>query len=151
MAVRPERSGFIRPFGCAWSVIEFLKGSASEGSKRIGPTKGAPVVDILAEYKSALLRAFDRDTVEREEERRIKKGLGASTEEEYAERLEYYYSRIPYKFTRMRYSTFLPGKLRESSTASGMRNCGSGMEEALNAEPDAGHQHHASRHPRSRW
>ncbi len=64
------------------------------------------MVDILAEYKSALLRAFARDAVEREEEKRIKKGLVAFTEAEYAERLEYYFSRIPYKFTRMRYSSF---------------------------------------------
>lgn len=65
------------------------------------------MVDILAEYKSALLRAFARDAVEREEEKRIKKGLGTFTEAEYAERLEYYFSRIPYKFTRMRYSSFI--------------------------------------------
>ena len=32
--------------------------------------------------------------------------MGAFTEEKYAERLDYYFSRIPYKFTRMRYSSF---------------------------------------------
>ncbi len=87
-------------------IVEFLKGNAPEGSRRIDHEEGAPMVDILAEYKTALLRAFARDAVEIEEEKRIKKGRGSFTEEEYAERLEYYFSRIPYKFTRMRYSSF---------------------------------------------
>ncbi len=104
--IKPEVGGFLRPFGCAWFVIEFLKGKGPEDSRKIDPVKGAPMVDILAEYKSALIRAFARDAVEREEERRIKKGQTAFTEEEYAERLDYYYRRIPYKFTRMRYASF---------------------------------------------
>jgi len=105
-ALRPTNGGFLRPFGCAWFIIELLKGNTPEDSNRIDPKVGAPMVDILAEYKTALLRAFARDAAEREEEKRIKKGLGAFTEEEYDERLEYYFSRIPYKFTRMRYSSF---------------------------------------------
>ena len=104
--IRPEQGGFLRPFGCAWFVIEFLKGNGPEDRRQIDPEVGAPMVDILAEYKTALLRAFARDAVERDEEKRIKKGKGAFTEEEYTERLEYYFSRIPYKFTRMRYSSF---------------------------------------------
>ncbi len=106
MELRPKNGGFLRPFGAAWFIVEFLEGNAPEGSRRIDPEEGAPMVDILAEYKTALLRAFARDAVEKEEERRIKKGRGSFTEEEYAERLEYYFSRIPYKFTRMRYSSF---------------------------------------------
>jgi hypothetical protein len=106
MDLRPTNGGFLRPFGAAWFIIEFLKGKGPEDSKRIDPEVGAPMVDILAEYKSALLRAFARDAVEREEEKRIKKGRGSFTEEEYTERLDYYFSRIPYKFTRMRYSSF---------------------------------------------
>jgi len=75
MAVRPEQGGFLRPFGCAWFIIEFLKGNAPQNSRRIDPKEGAPMVDILAEYKTALLHTFAQDAVEREEERRIKKGL----------------------------------------------------------------------------
>jgi hypothetical protein len=106
LPIRPDQGGFLRPFGCAWFIIELLKGKSPEGSQRIEPEVGAPMVDILAEYKSALLRAFARDAVEREEERRIKKGGTAFSEEEYAEHLEYYFNRIPYKFTRMRYASF---------------------------------------------
>ena len=106
MELKPITGGFIRPFRTTHFVIQFLKGNGPEDSKRIDPEEGSPMVDILAEYKSALLRAFARDAVEREEEKRIKKGRGSFTEEEYTERLDYYFSRIPYKFTRMRYSSF---------------------------------------------
>jgi hypothetical protein len=106
MDLRPNQGGFLRPFGAAWFVIQFLKGNGPEGSKRIDPAVGAPMTDIHFEYKSALHRANARDSVEREEERRIRKGGPAYTEEEYAERLEYFLSRIPYKLLKMRYSSF---------------------------------------------
>jgi len=106
MDLRPVSGGFIRPFGTAWFVIEFLKGNGPEDSKRIDPHIGAPMTDIHFEYKSALHRAHARDMVEREEEKRIRKGRSAYTEEEYAERLKYYLSRIPYKLLKMRYSSF---------------------------------------------
>ena len=104
--LRPRIGGFLRPFGTAWFIIEFLKGNGPEGSKRIDPDVGAPMTDIHFEYKSALHRAHARDAVEREEERRIKRGLPAFTEEEYRERLEYYLGRIPYKELKMRYASF---------------------------------------------
>jgi hypothetical protein len=105
-ALRPTMGGFLRPFGTAWFIIEFLKGNGPEDSKRIDPDIGAPMTDIHFEYKSALHRAHARDAVEREEERQIKRGQPAFTEEEYKERLEYYLSRIPYKELKMRYASF---------------------------------------------
>jgi len=106
MDLRPVLGGFIRPFGTAWFIIEFLKGNGPEDSKQIAPDIGAPMTDIHYEYKSALHRAHARDAAEREEERRIKKGRPAFTEEEYAERLQYFLSRIPYKLHKMRYASF---------------------------------------------
>jgi hypothetical protein len=106
MELRPTTGGFLRPFGTAWFIIEFLKGNGPEGSKQIDPEIGAPMTDIHFEYKSALHRAHARDSVEKEEERRISRGQPAFSEEEYAERLEYYLSRIPYKLLKMRYSSF---------------------------------------------
>ena len=106
MELKPTTGGFIRPFGTAWFVIEFLKGNGPEDSKHIDPEIGAPMTDIHFEYKSALHRAHARDVVERAEERRIRKGQPAYTEEEYNERLQYYLSRIPYKLLKMRYSSF---------------------------------------------
>ena len=106
IAVRPNQGGFLRPFGCGWFVMEFLKGNGPENSKQIDPDIGAPMTDIHYEYKSALHRAHARDVVEREEERRIRKGKLAYTEEEYNERFQYYLSRIPYKLLKMRYASF---------------------------------------------
>ena len=68
VSIRPEQGGFLRPFGCAWFIIEFLKGNGPEESRRIDPSIGAPMTDIHFEYKSALHRAHARDTVKREEE-----------------------------------------------------------------------------------
>ena len=106
MELKPTNGGFVRPFGAAWFIMEFLKGNGPQDSKRIDPQAGAPMTDIHFEYKSALHRAHARDSVERAEERRIIKGQPAYTEEEYNERLEYYLSRIPYKLLKMRYSSF---------------------------------------------
>ncbi len=106
MDLRPILGGFIRPFGTAWFIIEFLKGNGPEDSKQMDPDIGAPMTDIHFEYKSALHRAHARHAAEREEERRIKKGRPAFTEEEYAERLQYFLSRIPYKLHKMRYASF---------------------------------------------
>ncbi|GAG17776.1 unnamed protein product [marine sediment metagenome] len=69
MDLRPVLGGFIRPFGTAWFIIEFLKGNGPEDSKQIDPDIGAPMTDIHFEYKSALHRAHARHAVEREEER----------------------------------------------------------------------------------
>jgi len=96
----------MRPFGTAWFIIEFMKGNAPEGSKPIGPDIGAPMTDIHFEYKSALHRAHARNAVEMEEEKRIRKGKSAYTEEEYTTRLLYFLNRLPYKLLRMRYSSF---------------------------------------------
>ncbi len=106
MDLRPVLGGFIWPFGTAWFIIEFLKGNGPEDSKQIDPSVGSPMTDIHFQYKNALHRAHARHAAEREEERRIKKGRTAFTEEEYAERLQYFLSRIPYKLHKMRYASF---------------------------------------------
>jgi len=104
--VKPSIGGFLRPFGTAWFIIEFLKGNGPEGSRRIAPDVGAPMVDIHGEYKDALHRAHARDAVEREEERRIRRGEKAYTEEDYNRRLGKQLERIPYKLLKMRYASF---------------------------------------------
>ena len=106
MEIKPVLGGSIRPFGTAWFIVEFLKGHAPEDSERIDPAVGSPMSDIHAAYKDGLFRANARDLVEKEEEQRIKNGGHDFSEEEYAMRLEYYLRRIPYKFLKMRYSSF---------------------------------------------
>jgi hypothetical protein len=33
--IKPTNGGFLRPFGTAWFIIEFLKGNAPEDSNKI--------------------------------------------------------------------------------------------------------------------
>jgi len=106
MELKPSSGGFLRPFGAAWFIVEFLKGNGPQESKRIDPAVGAPMADIHAEYKLALIRAHAKDAVEREEERQIRRGQPALTEQQYDRLLDYYLGRIPYKLTYMRYASF---------------------------------------------
>lgn len=106
-AVRPIRGGFVRPFGCAWFIREYLLGHGPEGSPAIDPDIGAPQTDINYQYKSALVRAIARDRTERLEEARIRRGLPAFTEEEADRVYEAELKKVPHKYTRMRYHSFL--------------------------------------------
>ena len=104
--LKPVTGGFLRPFGCAEFIMDFLKGYGPADSEKIDPAIGAPMTDIHAEYKEALHRARARDAVEHEEEKRINRGRPAYTEEEYEGRYRYFLERIPYKLYKMRYSSF---------------------------------------------
>lgn len=104
--IRPSNGGFQRPIRTADFILRSLKGEGPEGSRKFNPLIGAPMTDIFFEYKSALHRAFSMETVEREEEKRIRRGKPAYTEEEYNERLNHFLSKIPHKLYKMRYSSF---------------------------------------------
>jgi len=106
MELKPTLGGFQRSFGAVWFIIEFLKGHGPEDSPQIDPVIGATMTDIHFQYKSALHRAYARDTVESEEEKRVGRGLPAYSEEEYDERLAHFLDQIPYKLFKMRYSSF---------------------------------------------
>ena len=72
LPLRPNKGGYLRPFGTAWFITEFLKGNGPEDSKRIDPDVGAPMTDIHYHYKSALHRAHASDAAVREEEERAR-------------------------------------------------------------------------------
>jgi len=105
--LRPSRGGFLRPFGAAWFIREFLAGHGPYGSPRIDREEGAPQTDIHAAYKEALHRAFAEDMVAMEVERRARRELPPLTAEEEDRLTAYYLERIPSKLTRMRYHSFL--------------------------------------------
>ncbi len=63
MPLRPPIGGFMRPFGCAWFIVEFLKGNGPEGSPKINPGVGACMVDIHYQYKTALHRTYAEDAI----------------------------------------------------------------------------------------
>jgi len=127
--LRPIRGGFFRPFGAAWFIREFLAGRGPQGSLVINPTVGAPQTDIFSAYKDALHRSYAEDMVAREEEKRLEKGEPPLTIEEAERRLAWYLDRIPMKFTRMRYHSFL--------VYFGMLKRLDWVEETLQTEPSA--------------
>ena len=106
-ALRPTRGGFLRPFGTAWFIIEFLKGNGPEDSKRIDPAIGAAITDIHYEYKSALHRAHAQDAAVREEEERARREKRPISPEKIEERTQFYLERIPYKELKMRHHSFV--------------------------------------------
>ena len=106
LPIRPEQGGFLRPFGCAWFIREFLLGHGPNGSPMIDPDVGATQTDIHRYYKDALFRAYAEDAVAREEEQRIAQGLPPFTIKDADERARYYFQLIPQRLTRMRYPSF---------------------------------------------
>jgi hypothetical protein len=106
MALRPDKGGFLHPFGCGWFIREFLLGHGPQDSLMIDPKIGACQEDVFYHYKIALHKAYAEDIIGYENEERIKRGLPIYTEAEYMERLEYYMSRIPYKLVKCRYHSF---------------------------------------------
>ena len=104
--IRPNRGGFLRPFGCGWFIREFLLGKGPEGSRVVDPQQGAPQADINYEYKEALARATARERAERIISRMVVSG--ADVTEEQADRIyERELKRVSRKFTHMRYHSFL--------------------------------------------
>jgi hypothetical protein len=106
LPLRPNRGGFLRPFGCGWFIREFLLGHGPEDSLKIDPEIGACQEDIFYHYKLALHRAYSEDAVAWENEDRIRRGKPIYTPEEYEEKVAYLLSRIPYKLTKRRYHSF---------------------------------------------
>jgi len=104
--LRPDRGGFLRPFGCGWFIREFLMGHGPEHSPTIDPEEGACQVDIFYHYKLALHRAYADDAVAWENEARIRDGKSIYTPEEYTERVDWFLRRIPYKLHKCRYHSF---------------------------------------------
>jgi DNA-binding PadR family transcriptional regulator len=104
--LRPSRGGYVRPFGCGWFIREFLLGHGPGETITINPAAGACQEDIFYHYKLALHRAYAEDTTAREDEARVKAGLPVYSPEEYAERVDWNFRRIPYKLVKSRYHSF---------------------------------------------
>ena len=104
--LRPGRGGYVRPFGCGWFIREFLLGHGPGETMAISPATGACQEDIFYHYKLALHRAYAEDTTAREAEAMVKAGLPTYTPEEYTERVDWHFRRIPYKLVKSRYHSF---------------------------------------------
>jgi len=138
-ALRPSQGGFLRPFGTAWFIIEFLKGNGPEDSTRIDPAEGAPMTDIHGEYKSALHRAHASDAAVRDEEERARREKRPISPERIEAMAEFYLARIPYKELKMRHHSFVSyfGMLKRL-----------GWVEAVKEEPSGPQEYHPNFQPR---
>ncbi len=105
--LRPSRGGFLRPFGCAWFIREFLLGYAPNGSPKIDPNVGAPQADIFYHYKMALLKATSLDRATRVEEKRAQREKRSINPDNIERLTERYLARMPYKANGCRYHSFV--------------------------------------------
>jgi len=105
--LRPERGGFLRPFGCGWFIREFLLGHAPEGSPAVDPGVGAPQADIFREYKMALFRATALDRAVRTEERKARREKRSISPDNIDSLAGKYLARMPYKAKGCRYHSFV--------------------------------------------
>ena len=105
--LRPERGGFLRPFGCGWFIREFLSGSGPNGSPAIDPEVGAPQADIFYHYKTALRKATALDRATRKEERKARREKRSINPENIEGLTRRYLARMPYKANGCRYHSFV--------------------------------------------
>jgi len=105
--LRPARGGFLRPFGCAWFIREFLLGHGPNGSPRINPDVGAPQADIFHHYKMALMRATALDRAVRTEEKRARREKRPISPDNIDKLTERYLTRMRYKAQGCRYHSFV--------------------------------------------
>jgi len=104
--LRPARGGFLRPFGTAIFIRDYLMGRGPDyGVEAIDPERGAPITDIHRTYKRALHLDMAEDMAARDAEEAARTGKPMAPDEIEARR-DYYLERIPSKLTRMRYSSF---------------------------------------------
>jgi hypothetical protein len=105
--LRPVRGGFLRPFGCASFVWQFLSGNGPYGSPSIDPEVGACQADIFHHYKVALMKATAIDRATRAEEKiakRQKRRIDPENIEKLAKR---YLNLMPYKAQGCRFHSFV--------------------------------------------
>jgi len=107
LPLRPQRGGFLRPFGCGWFIREFLSGHGPNGSPRIDPEVGAPQSDIFHDYKVALMKATALDRATRVEERRARREKRSIDPDNIEKLAEGYLAHMPYKAQGCRYHSFV--------------------------------------------
>ena len=92
--VKPEQGGFLRPFGLGLFILAYLSGETTYGDCVTDPGRGAPIEDIRAAYKKAILKAHAEDMVAMA----MEKGIELS--------LEQAFLRIPHRLTAIRSHSF---------------------------------------------
>jgi len=104
---RPVRGGFLRPFGCAWFIWQFLLGNGPRGSPAIDPEVGACQADIFHHYKVALMKATAVDRATRAEEEMAKRQTRRIDPENIEKLTRRYLDVMPYKTQGCRFHSFV--------------------------------------------
>jgi len=107
LPLRPQRGGFLHPFGCGWFIREFLLGNAPHNSSVVEPEEGAPQADIFFHYKQALRQVTAEDRAVRHEEKSAKKAKRPINPENIETLTKRYLERLPYKSRGCRYHSFV--------------------------------------------
>ncbi len=105
--LRPQKGGFLRPFGCGWFIREYLSGNAPYGSPAIDPLLGASQADIFRYYKIALIGEMAMDRAVRLAEKLAKKENKAYSPDLAEELYKKVALTLPYKTTACRYHSFV--------------------------------------------
>jgi hypothetical protein len=108
LRVRPNRGGFLRPFGCGIFIRDFLMSrGAVYGAPAIDPNVGAPQADIFYHYKKALFMAIAVDRATRQEEKQARCEKRPISTRRIEELTAVYLLRTPYKSSGCRYHSFV--------------------------------------------
>jgi len=107
LLLRPQRGGFLRPFGCGEFIRDFLLGKGPYESSKVKLEVGAPQADIFHHYKIALIRVTALDRATRMEEKRAKREKRPINPENIETITERYLARMPYKAQGCRFHSFI--------------------------------------------
>jgi hypothetical protein len=107
LPLRPQRGGFLRPFGCGWFIREFLLGNGPYGSPAIDSKTGAPQADIFFYYKQALRQVTALDRATRLEEKKARKEHRSISPDNIETLTRIYLEHLPYKSKGCRYHSFV--------------------------------------------
>ncbi len=107
LPLNPKRGGFLRPFGCAWFIREYLLGKRPYGSPKIDPEIGAPQAVIFHDYKLALMKATALDRATRIEEKRARREQRRVNPDNIESLAQRFLARMPYKANGCRYHSFV--------------------------------------------
>jgi hypothetical protein len=107
LPLRPNKGGFLRPFGCGWFIKEYLLGNAPYGSPAIDPIVGSHQGGIFYFYKEALRQITAVDRAVRLEEKKAKKEHRPIDPDNIDKLTQRYLERLPYKSKGCRYHSFV--------------------------------------------
>jgi hypothetical protein len=107
LPLKPERGGFLRPFGCGEFIRDYLLGKGPHDSPSIDPQIGAPQADIFREYKQALMRATVLDRATRVEEKRAKREKRSIDPDNIDLLSKSFLSRMPFRTRGCRFHSFV--------------------------------------------